>query len=652
MPAITLPDQTIKTFESSVSIAEVAASIGPGLAKATVAGEVNGSLKDTSYLLESDCHLRIITLKDPEGLEVLRHSCAHLMAQAVKSLYPSAQVTIGPVIEDGFYYDFAYSRSFTLEDMHAIENKMLELAKLKQEIKRKVKSRSELIDLFEKIDENYKVQIIKQLPENEDLTIYEQSNFFDLCRGPHLPNTSFIKAFKLTKLAGAYWRGDSNNEMLQRIYGTAWPEKKQLNAYLDRIEQAKARDHRVLVKKMGICHFQDIAPGMVFWHGNGWTLFRTLCEHIRKKLVHDYQEVNTPNMVDIKLWEQSGHKAKFNDEMFQVFLKGSDNKPEQCYAIKPMNCPCHVQIFKNGLKSYRDLPIRLAEFGSCHRNEPSGTLHGLMRVRGFIQDDGHIFCTPEQIAEESSSFLDLLFDLYKDFGFSKENITIKLSTRPEQRVGSDQLWDKAEETLKDVLNKQSIQWDLLPGEGAFYGPKIEVSLTDCLDRVWQCGTLQLDFFMTERLDATYIAKDGSKQHPVMLHRAILGSIERFIGILLEHTAGRLPLWLAPVQVVVAGISNRHDDYVHQVSEKLQKMGIRAKYDLRNEKIGFKIREHAIARVPYLVVLGDQEQASGQITVRTDIGEQLSMDNLADFVVFLKNKIELKEGRSESLVKNV
>lgn len=652
MPAITLPDGTIKSFASPVSIAEVAESIGQGLAKAAVAGEINGLMLDMSYLIENDSHLRIITLKDTEGLEVLRHSCAHLMAQAVKLLFPSAQVTIGPVIEHGFYYDFAYERSFTPEDLQAIENKMVELAKLKQNIKRKIMSRKELIDLFEKNNEFYKVKIIKNLPEDEDLSIYEQSDFIDLCRGPHLPNTSFIKAFKLTKLAGAYWRGDSNNEMLQRIYGTAWADKKALNAYLDRLEQAKARDHRLLVKKMDICHFQDIAPGMVFWHGNGWTLFRSLCEHLRNKLQLQYQEVNTPVMVNIKLWEQSGHKAKFNDEMFQISLKGSAHKADQCHAIKPMNCPCHVQIFKNGLKSYRDLPIRLAEFGSCHRNEPSGTLHGLMRVRGFVQDDGHIFCTPDQIAQESSAFLDQLFDLYNDFGFSSDRLSIKLSTRPEKRVGDDALWDKAEKTLEKVLDDKGIQWDLLPGEGAFYGPKIEISLTDCLERVWQCGTLQLDFFMPERLDATYIAYDGSKQHPVMLHRAILGSIERFIGILLEHTAGRLPLWLSPVQVIVAGISSRHEDYVREINIKLQKMGIRSKYDLRNEKIGFKIREHAIARVPYLLVLGDQELANGSITARTDTGEQLSMKNVSAFIAHLQDEIDLKKGRGESLVKNV
>ena len=643
MLSITLPSGEKKTFDKPCSVADVAASIAPGLARNAVAGCVDGVLLDTSSILKTDCALRIITLNDPEGLDILRHSCAHLMAQAVQNLFPEAQVTIGPVIEDGFYYDFAYKRGFTPEDLEAIEKEMKELAKKKLTIERICLPKSELVDIFTKKGEKYKVEIINNLDEKESLTLYKQGEFSDLCKGPHLPHTGFIKAFKLTKLAGAYWRGDSNNEMLQRVYGTAWADKKDLNAYLDRLEQAKARDHRTLVKKMSLCHFQDIAPGLVFWHNNGWSIFRALKAHIRHKMAAaGYDEVHTPMLVDMKLWEDSGHKAKFNDSMFQVPL---DQKGEggQTYAIKPMSCPCHVQIFKQGTKSYRDLPVRMGEFGSCHRNEPSGSLHGLMRVRGFVQDDGHIFCTPEQIFEEASLFIDQVYDLYKDFSFGRDMVQVKLSTRPQQRVGSDALWDLAEDTLSSVLNQKQLSWALLPGEGAFYGPKIEFSLQDCLGRIWQCGTLQLDFFMPERLDATYIDQNGEKKHPVMLHRAVLGSIERFIGILLEHSAGHLPLWLAPVQVVVMGISDKHTAYVQEITEKLKKNGLKVKYDLRNEKIGFKIREHTIARVPYFIVVGDQEEREGTISVRKGNGEKLGSQSVDGFSKLLMSEIDSKHG---------
>lgn len=643
MFSVTLPSGEKKTFKEPCTVADVAASIAPGLARSAVAGCVDGILTDTSFTIGADCALRIITLKDSEGLEVLRHSCAHLMAQAVQNLFPEAQVTIGPVIENGFYYDFAYKRAFTPEDLEAIEKEMKSLAKQKLSIERQSKSKSELIDIFTKKGEKYKVEIINSLDEEKEITLYNQGNFSDLCKGPHLPHTGFIKAFKLTKLAGAYWRGDSANEMLQRVYGTAWADKKDLSAYLDRLEQAKARDHRTLVKKMNLCHFQDIAPGLVFWHNNGWSLFRVLKAHIRQKMAASgYDEVHTPMLVDMKLWEDSGHKAKFNDSMFQISLS-EKGESGQTYAIKPMSCPCHVQIFKQGTKSYRDLPVRLGEFGSCHRNEPSGSLHGLMRVRGFVQDDGHIFCTPEQISKEASLFIDQVYDLYKDFSFDKSVVQVKLSTRPEQRVGSDALWDLAEDTLSSVLNEKQLNWELLPGEGAFYGPKIEFSLEDCLGRVWQCGTLQLDFFMPERLDATYIDHNGEKKHPVMLHRAVLGSIERFIGILLEHSAGHLPLWLSPVQVVVMGISDKHAAYAQEITEKLKKYGLKVKYDLRNEKIGFKIREHTIARVPYFILVGDQEESDGTVSVRKGSGEKLQSQSVDDFAKLLLNEIESKHG---------
>lgn len=630
MPNITLNDGSQKKFDKAVTVYEIAESIGPGLAKAALAGEVDAKLVDTSYLVDKDATLRIITDKDEKGLEIIRHSAAHLLAHAVKILFPSAQVTIGPVVEDGFYYDFAFERPFTPEDIEKIEAKMKELAKADYPVTRKVLTREEAIKLFEGMGETYKVEIIKEIPEGDELTAYQQDDFIDLCRGPHLPRTGLIKAFKLTKLAGAYWRGDSNNEMLQRIYGTAWQDKKALNAYLHRLEEAEKRDHRLLAKKMDLFHFQPEGPGTVFWHPNGWAIVCAIREYIRDFISKKgYQEINTPQMLDIKLWEKSGHLAKFDEDMFTL---ESDNRK---YAIKPMSCPCHVQIFKQGLKSYRDLPIRYAEFGCCHRNEPSGTLHGLMRARSFVQDDGHIFCTEDQIKAESLAFIDQIHEVYADFGFT--NIIHKLSTRPEKRVGSDALWDKGEQALAEVLDEKGVEWEKLPGEGAFYGPKIEFSLRDCLGRIWQCGTLQVDFSTAERLGAHYVAEDGSKQTPVMLHRAILGTIERFLGIILEEYAGNLPLWIAPVQVVVMNITDKQADYVRQIVENLRNLGLRVKSDLRNEKIGFKIREHTFSRVPYQVVIGDRELANKTLAVRAGDSQTTSM-TLDEFARRLQTEI--------------
>jgi len=631
MPTITLPDGTQKAFDNPVTVQDVAASIGPGLAKATLAGRVDDRLVDAAYLIENDATLAIVTDRDAEGLEVIRHSTAHLLAQAVKSLFPDAQVTIGPVIEHGFYYDFAFERPFTPEDLQAIEKKMAELAKQDFVVERTLMPRDEAVTFFRDQGEQYKAEIIESIPTNEDISLYRQGDFIDLCRGPHVPNTGKLKAFKLTKLAGAYWRGDSNNEMLQRIYGTAWPDKKALKAYLHRIEEAGKRDHRKLGKQMGLFHFQEEAPGMVFWHDRGWQIYLAIEDYIREKLRHHgYLEVNTPQLVDRSLWEKSGHWDKFGDMMF------STESERRTYAVKPMNCPCHIQIFNQGLRSYRDLPLRMAEFGSCHRNEPSGTLLGLMRARNFVQDDAHIFCTEGQILEEVGAFIDLLQEVYKDFGF--DQIIVKLSTRPEQRVGEDGLWDRAEAALEEALNLKWLEWDLQPGEGAFYGPKIEFSLKDCLERVWQLGTIQLDFSMPERLSAHYIAEDGSKQVPVMLHRAILGSLERFIGILIEHYAGAFPAWLAPVQAVVMNITDRQGETTRQIEEILKKQGIRAISDLRNEKIGFKIREHTLQRIPYLLVVGDREAESGSVAVRTRSGKDLGAMPVSTFVESLTNEI--------------
>jgi len=632
MPVITLPDGSKREYEQSVTVMDVALSIGSGLAKATLAGKVNGQLVDASTLIDEDATLQIITVKDEDGVDVIRHSTAHLLAQAVKQLFPEAQVTIGPVIENGFYYDFAYERPFTPEDLTAIEKKMQQLVAEDYAINRSVLSRDEAVKFFRNLGEAYKAEIIESIPANEDLSLYEQGGFPDLCRGPHVPSTGKLKAFKLMKIAGAYWRGNSDNEMLQRIYGTAWGDKKELDAYLHRLEEAEKRDHRKLGKALDLFHSQEEAPGMVFWHEKGWSIYQQVEQYIREKLrVNGYGEVKTPQVVDRSLWEKSGHWEKFGD---MIFTTHSENRD---YAIKPMNCPCHVQIYNQGLKSYRDLPIRLAEFGSCHRNEPSGTLHGLMRVRNFVQDDAHIFCTEGQIQDEVSTFIDMLFDVYKDFGF--EDVIIKLSTRPENRVGDDSVWDKAESALELALNNKGLKWDLQPGEGAFYGPKIEFSLKDCIGRVWQCGTIQVDFSMPGRLGATYIAEDGSKQVPVMLHRAILGSLERFIGILIEQHAGTFPVWLSPVQAVLLNITDRHAEYAVQMMKELEKQGIRVKIDLRNEKIGFKIREHSMQRIPYLVIIGDKELEEQSVTVRTQKGEDLGSLSISEFTERLKKEIE-------------
>ncbi len=625
MPNIKLPDGSVKQFEAPLTVYDVAHSISPGLAKAALAGRVDNRLVDTSYLIKNDCALVILTEKQEEGLEVIRHSTAHLLAQAVKSIFPSAQVTIGPVVEDGFYYDFAFQRAFTPEDLELIEAKMVELAKANHPVTRRELPRDEAIQYFKSIGEEYKAKIIADIPKDEVLSLYKQGDFEDLCRGPHVPATGFLKAFKLTKLAGAYWRGDSNNEMLQRIYGTAWADKKALADYLFRLEEAEKRDHRKLGKSLELFHFQDIAPGMVFWHPKGWTIYQELERYMRDRLADfGYQEIRTPQLVDRVLWEKSGHWANFRDEMF---VTETENRH---YAVKPMNCPCHVQVFNQGLKSYRDLPLRFSEFGNCHRCEPSGSLHGLMRVRNMVQDDAHIFCTEDQIQSEVAMMLELVQSVYTDFGFTE--IKYRLALRPEKRVGSDEVWDKAEAALKQAMKDRNIEWIDAPGEGAFYGPKIECSLSDCLGRIWQCGTIQVDFSMPGRLDAIYIAEDGSKQTPVMLHRAILGSFERFMGILIEHYAGKLPLWLSPVQAVIMTITEKQSEYAEKVTQILQKKGIRANFDLRNEKIGFKIREHTLQKVPYLLVIGDKEVESGQVAVRTREGADLgvmTIDTICD-----------------------
>ncbi|MFP6806417.1 MAG: threonine--tRNA ligase [Pseudomonadales bacterium] len=637
MPTITLPDGSQKQFDSPVSVHQVAESIGKSLAKAALAGRVNDILVDTSHTITEDSTLAIITVKDDEGLEVIRHSCAHLMAQAVQSIFPSAQVTIGPVIEDGFFYDFAYERPFTPEDLEKIEKKMTELSRQNLTVERSVMSRNAAVELFTKMGEEYKVKILESIPSDEDLSFYKQGDFIDLCRGPHVPATGKIQAFKLTKVAGAYWRGDSNNEMLQRIYGTAWSDKKALKQYLHRLAEAEKRDHRKLGKKYDFFHLQEEAPGMVFWHPKGWQIWQIIEQYIRDvQNENGYQEIKTPQLVDMSLWEKSGHADKFGDDMFTV------NTDNRLYAIKPMNCPCHVQVFNQGLKSYRELPIRLAEFGSCHRDEPSGTLQGIMRVRAFVQDDAHIFCTEAQIQEEVITFIDVLTAVYRDFGF--DEIIIKLSTRPEERVGSDADWDKAEQALADAMDAKGLEWDLLPGEGAFYGPKIEFSLKDCLGRVWQCGTMQVDFSMPGRLDAQFVAEDGSRQVPVMLHRAMLGSFERFIGILIENYAGEMPPWLAPVQAVVLNITDSQADYCLDVRKKLKSNGFRVDTDLRNEKVGFKIREHTIQKVPYLLVVGDRELESGEVSVRARNGDDLGIMSVEDFSLLLTKEVE-KKGRT-------
>jgi len=631
---VRLPDGSERVFDHPVTVLDVASSIGPGLARAAIAGKIDGKLVDVSSPIGSDSDLAIITEKDAEGLEIIRHSCAHLLAHAVKELFPDAQVTIGPVIADGFYYDFSYKRAFTPEDLQAIEKRMLEISKRDLKIERKILERTDAINFFKEQGEHYKAQIIESIPGDEDLSLYSQGNFTDLCRGPHVPATSKIKAFKLMKVAGAYWRGDSNNEMLQRIYGTAWTNKDDLKDYLHRLEEAERRDHRKIGKQLDLFHTQDEAPGMVFWHPKGWLLWQQIEQYMRNILSQNgYLEIRTPQILDKDLWIRSGHWENFRENMFTT------HADERDFAIKPMNCPGHVQIFNQGLRSYRELPIRLAEFGSCHRNEASGALHGIMRVRSFTQDDAHIFCTEDQIQDEVVRFIDLLKVVYADFGFKE--LMVKLSTRPQKRVGSEAQWDKAEGALKAALNEAKLEWELQPGEGAFYGPKIEFSLKDCIGRVWQCGTLQLDFSMPDRLGAEYVAEDNSRKIPVMLHRAILGSMERFIGILLENYAGALPLWLSPEQVVVLNISRTQADYAQQVAGQLKQQGIRVTLDLRNEKITYKIREHSLQKLPYQIVVGDEEVRTNTVAVRNRAGENLGQMTVEALLVRLNEDISAK-----------
>lgn len=638
MPVITLPDGSQRTFEHPVSVLEVAQSIGAGLAKATVAGRVNGRLQDATDLITSDATLSIITPKDPEGVEIIRHSCAHLVGHAVKQLFPEAKMVIGPVIDEGFYYDVAITRPFTPDDMQAIEKRMNELINQDYDVIKKLTPRAEVIEIFTQRGEDYKLRLIEDMPEETEMGLYFHQEYVDMCRGPHVPNTRFLKSFKLTRFSGAYWRGDSKNEQLQRIYGTAWADKKQLSAYIKRIEEAEKRDHRKLGKRLDLFHMQEEAPGMVFWHPNGWTLYQVLEQYMRKvQRENGYLEIKTPQVVDRVLWEKSGHWANYADNMFVTESESRD------YAIKPMNCPCHVQVYNQGLKSYRELPLRLAEFGACHRNEPSGALHGIMRVRAFTQDDAHIFCTEDQMQEESADFIRLTQKVYADFGF--DEIELKLSTRPELRVGTDEQWDRAEKALADALDSAGLEYDLQPGEGAFYGPKIEFSLRDCLGRVWQCGTLQLDFNLPERLDAEYVSEDNDRRHPVMLHRAILGSFERFIGILIEHYEGAFPAWLAPTQATIMNISEKQSEFAKKVEKKLLESEFRVTSDLRNEKIGFKIREHTLLKVPYLLVIGDREVETQTIAVRTRGGEDLGSMTVEQFSELLDTAVS-RRGRQD------
>ena len=636
MPNITLPDGSVRSFDHPVTVGEVAASIGAGLAKAALAGRVGDRLVDLSHRLETDAALAIVTDKSEDGLEIIRHSTAHLLAHAVKELFPEAQVTIGPVIDNGFYYDFSYKRPFTPEDIAAIEARMNEIARREIQVHREVWSRDKAVEFFKGIGEHYKAEIIASIPANEDVSLYRQGDFIDLCRGPHVPSTGKLKVFKLTKLAGAYWRGDSKNEMLQRVYGTAWAKKDELDAYLHMIEEAEKRDHRKLGRQLDLFHIQDEAPGMVFWHAKGWTLWQQVEQYLRRTIgEHGYQEVKTPQIVDRSLWERSGHWGMYSDLMFTTQSEKRD------YAVKPMNCPCHIQIFNQGLKSYRDLPLRMAEFGSCHRNEPSGSLHGIMRVRNFVQDDAHIFCAEGQVQAESAEFIRLLQKVYSDFGFT--DVLVKLSTRPEKRVGTDEQWDAAEAALAAALDAQGLSYDLQPGEGAFYGPKIEFSLKDSLGRVWQCGTLQLDFNLPVRLGAEYVDEDNTKKVPVMLHRAILGSLERFIGILIENHAGAMPLWLAPVQAVVMNISEAQGEYAADVVARLRKAGFRVEADLRNEKINYKIREHSVQKLPYQIVIGDKEKAAGLVAVRARGGQDLGQMSLDSLIERWLREVEAKAG---------
>ena len=636
MVNIKLPDGSVRNFDNPVTVGEVAAAIGAGLAKAALAGRVGGKLVDLSHRIAQDAELSIITDRNAEGLEILRHSTSHLLAHAVKELFPDAQVTIGPVIEDGYYYDFSYKRPFTPEDLAAIEKRMAEIVKRDVKVERQEMPRDEAVQFFAGMGEKYKAEIIASIPSNEPISLYKQDNFIDLCRGPHVPSTGKLKVFKLMKVAGAYWRGNSKNEMLQRIYGTAWAKKEEQDQYLHRLEEAEKRDHRKLGRQLDLFHMQDEAPGMVFWHANGWVIWQAIEQYMRGLLTEaNYSEVKTPQVMDRVLWERSGHWENYREYMFTTESEKRD------YAVKPMNCPGHVQIFNQGVKSYRDLPLRIAEFGSCHRNEPSGALHGLMRVRAFVQDDAHIFCTEEQIQDEAGAFIDLLRKVYADFGF--EQILIKLSTRPEKRIGDDAVWDRAEAALKATLDAKSLEWDLNPGEGAFYGPKIEFSLKDSLGRVWQCGTLQLDFALPGRLGAEYVAENNTRRTPVMLHRAILGSLERFIGILIEHYAGAMPVWLAPVQAVVMNISDAQAGPVAEVAETLKKAGFRVVADLRNEKISYKIREHSLQKLPFQLVIGDKEVAAQQVAVRSRKGEDLGQMPLDAFLSLLNGEIA-KKGR--------
>ena len=631
MVNVKLPDGSVRSFDNAVTVAEVAASIGPGLAKAALAGRVNGTVVDTSHRMDADAELAIITDKDAAGLDVLRHSSAHLLAHAVKELFPDAQVTIGPVIDDGFYYDFSYKRPFTPEDLAAIEKRMNEIVKRDVKVVRTEMPRDDAVAFFTGLGEKYKAEIIASIPSNEPISLYQQDNFIDLCRGPHVPSTGKLKVFKLMKVAGAYWRGDSKNEMLTRVYGTAWAKKEDQEAYLHRLEEAEKRDHRKLGRQLDLFHLQDEAPGMVFWHPHGWTVWQIIEQYMRGLLNDaDYREVKTPMVMDRVLWEKSGHWENYRENMFTTESEKRD------YAVKPMNCPGHVQIFNQGVKSYRDLPLRIAEFGSCHRNEPSGALHGLMRVRAFVQDDAHIFCTEAQIQDEAGQFIDLLQKVYADFGFN--DIEIKLSTRPPKRIGADEVWDRAEAALKASLDAKNLHWELNPGEGAFYGPKIEFSLKDSLARVWQCGTLQLDFALPGRLGAEYVTEDNARSTPVMLHRAILGSLERFIGILIEHYAGAMPPWLAPVQVVVSSITEHQAEYAKSVELALKAAGVRAVSDLRNEKISYKIREHSLQKLPYQLVVGDKEVAARQVAVRTRKGEDLGQMALEAFISRVKQDV--------------
>lgn len=632
MPVISLPDGSERQFDQPVTIADIAADIGPGLAKAALAGKINDTLVDASTTVDADASIAIVTARDEEGLHLIRHSTAHLMAQAVKQLFPSAQVTIGPIIEDGFYYDFAFERPFTPDDLTAIEKRMAELAKTATPIVRSEISRDDAVAFFSKLSEDYKAEIIRDIPADETLSMYEQGDFTDLCRGPHVPHTGHLGHFKLMKVAGAYWRGDSSNAMLQRIYGTAWASKKDLKAYLTRLEEAEKRDHRKIGKQLDLFHLQEEAPGMVFWHADGWTIYQEIEQYMRERLREQgYKEIRTPQIVDMSLWERSGHADKFGDDMFSV------QSEDRSFAIKPMNCPCHVQVFNQGLRSYRELPLRLAEFGSCHRNELSGALHGLMRVRGFVQDDGHIFCAEDQIQSECSTFIDFLHSVYEDFGFTE--VIYRLSTRPENRVGSDDIWDKSEKALADALDAAGLPWKELPGEGAFYGPKVEFSLKDCIGRVWQCGTIQVDFSMPGRLDATYVDAGGERQTPVMLHRAILGSFERFIGILLEDHEGKMPLWLAPTQVRIMNITDKQQQFCRDLEKALSDQGLRAHCDLRNEKIGLKIREATLGRVPYMLVIGDKEIESGLFSVRTRDASEIGPMDLESLITGFKHEIE-------------